>query len=146
MYWAKHYFASLREIDSQSIHACKHMLAIIACIICKEINLWLRYGWCGLEDGLLLLLVLDAVMTTLVAYPSPPWSCPGFPALLLLGQLLVACLLLLVKDCSALPWSSASMIQSMEYIGWYSSVSWCCVRTVCSLCVECELLLLVKLI
>jgi hypothetical protein len=37
-----------------------------------EINLWLRYGWCGLEDGLLLLLVLDTVVTILVACPSPP--------------------------------------------------------------------------
>jgi hypothetical protein len=43
----------------------------IACIVCKEINLWLRYGWCCLEDGLLLLIVGDMV-AALVAFSSPP--------------------------------------------------------------------------
>jgi hypothetical protein len=77
-------------------------------------------------------------MTTQVACPSPPWSASGglpsppwsasggLPSPP--GQLLVVCLLLLVRDCSTLPWSSASMVQSMEYIGWCSSVSWCCVQ------------------
>jgi hypothetical protein len=46
----------------------------IACIVCKEINLWLRYGWCGHEDGLLLLLlIVGEVVAALVACPSPPW-------------------------------------------------------------------------
>jgi hypothetical protein len=66
----------------------------VSFIVCKEINLWLRYGWCGLEDGLLLLLIVGEVVAALVACPSPPLSGSGLPALLLLGQLLVACLLL----------------------------------------------------
>jgi hypothetical protein len=40
----------------------------IACIVCKEINLWMRYGWCGLEDGLLLLIV-DEVVAALGCLP-----------------------------------------------------------------------------
>jgi hypothetical protein len=46
----------------------------IACIVCKEINLWLRYGWGGLEDGLLLLLVVDAVVTALGDLSSSSWN------------------------------------------------------------------------
>jgi hypothetical protein len=47
-----------------------------ACIVCKEINLWLRYGWCGLEDGLLLLLVLDVELLLLA---GELWFAPSLP-------------------------------------------------------------------
>jgi hypothetical protein len=71
---------------------------IIACIVCKEINLWLRSGWCGLEYGLLLLIV-DEVVAAQVVCPSSPCSVPGYlpfsswvaadpPVLLLLGLVL----------------------------------------------------------
>jgi hypothetical protein len=39
-------------------------------------------------DDLLLVLLVDEMMAALVACPSPPWSVPGLPALLLLGQVL----------------------------------------------------------
>jgi hypothetical protein len=67
---------------------------LIACIVCKEINLWLRSGWCGLEDGLLLLLVVDAVVTAIGDLSSSSWIGSWLLALFLLGQLLVARLLL----------------------------------------------------
>jgi hypothetical protein len=59
---------------------------IIACIVCKEINLWLRSGWCGLEYGLLLLIV-DEVVADQIACPSSP--CSSFELVLLLPDLLL---------------------------------------------------------
>jgi hypothetical protein len=64
----------------------------IGCIVCKEINLWLRYGCCGLEDGLLLLLVVDAVVTALGDLSSSSsWNGSWLLALLLLGWFLTSC-------------------------------------------------------
>jgi hypothetical protein len=50
---------------------------LLACIVCKKINLWLISGWCGLEYDLLLLIVGEVVAAQ-VACPSPPCSAPGY--------------------------------------------------------------------
>jgi hypothetical protein len=65
-----------KHIPNPSLHA-NICWQIIACIVCKEINLWLRFGWCGLEYGLLLLIVVEVVAAQ-VACPSSPCSVPGY--------------------------------------------------------------------
>jgi hypothetical protein len=77
-------------------HPCmQHMLATLAGILCKEINLLVEDGWCGVADDVLLLPLVGEVVAP-GACPSPPemaldclpffsWDSSWLLALLLLG-------------------------------------------------------------
>jgi hypothetical protein len=77
------------------------------------VEIWVvwSWGWFAAADGSWCsgdysgCLPFSSLIRSWLACPSPP------------GQLLVACLLLLVRGCSTLPCSSASRIQSMFWCG-----------------------------
>jgi hypothetical protein len=89
MYWAKHHFARLREIDSQSIHACNHVLAM-NCLYYLQgnqpvIEVWMvwSWGWFAVAAGSWCsddysgCLPFSSLIRSWLACPSPPWSASG---------------------------------------------------------------------
>jgi hypothetical protein len=106
MHLAKHHFASLREIHQDpTMHEIMHWQKDIWCA--RKSAYWLKV-WCYGLDAELLLLAGELWLA-----PSLPFS-SWFTSWLLV-------LLLLVRDYSTLPSSSASRIQSM----FYGFVFWC---------------------
>jgi hypothetical protein len=76
------------------------------------------------------MLIVGEVVAALVACPSPPWSGSSLHALLLLGLLLVACLLLPGQGTA--PPSLVPQLLGFNPLTWF--VGWCGgdVRTLCS--------------